>query len=466
MGRISGGWLVRMALFGPLVLAAAWLAAAASGNDQAQAGCEFGDGPPFAFQGYEGPQNREDFLLAQQLAATNQLFPENEAFALPEILAGSAGNRAPQPEATIPATLVHAIGWIESRTTHTVREVHWQSIGDVLLSRDCGYGVMQVTSYFENDGEPPSRNEALVGTHYAYNTAAGAQILVEKWNDAFFPIVGFGEPAFVESWYYALWAYNGWAFSNHPAGAETDPFRSLPYPCDGPRNGYAYQELVLGCAQSPPALDGEPLWQEKPVQLPDLASLSAAGGPLDPAVYFAGWNAIRQSPLGDKHPHPFLAMSMPLPPGALPVAETALPDLAARAVREAILGEPRLDLETTNVTLTPMPNGTRATATITVANAGSGLLVYRAETDAPWLGLGVQAGVAAGVDVPFRAGEPRQATITLVADRATIPAGTAGATVTIEALLPNGDILSRDVRVDVVEVTQEIPAYEAGQPQS
>ncbi len=464
MGRISRAWLVRTAVVGPIVLAAAWIAADASGGERAQAGCLFGAGPPFAFQGYEGPQDRERFLLAQQLAATNQLFPESESFALPEILAGSAEARAPRPGATIPTALLHAIGWIESKTTHTAREVHWQSIGDVLLSPDCGYGVMQVTSYFDNDGDPPSRNETLVGTHYAYNTATGAQILVEKWNDQFFPIVGLGEPAFVESWYYALWGYNGWDFRNHPAGTETDPFRTLPFPCDGPRNGYAYQELVLGCVQSPPALGGEPLWQEKPVQLPDLDSLSAAGGPLDPAVYFAGWNAIRQSPFGAEHPHPFLAMAMPLPPDALPVDETALPGPAALAVREAILGDPRLDLETANVTLTP--SGNRMTATITVANAGSGLLVYRAETDAPWLGLDVQAGVAAGMDVPFRAGEPLSATITLVADRAAIPAGTLGATVTIEALLPNGDVLRRHVRVNVVEVTQEIPAYEAGQPQS
>ena len=463
MGRISRDRLVRTALFGPLVLAAAWLATDASGNEQAQAACLYGGGPPFAFQGYEGPQDREFFLLAQHLAATNQLFPENEAFALPEILAGSVGSRAPRPGATIPPTLVHAISWIESKTTHTAGEVPWQSIGDVLLSPDCGYGVMQVTSYFNNDGEAPRRNEALVGAHYAYNTATGAQILVEKWNDEFFPIVGSGKPEFVESWYYALWGYNGWNSRNHPLGIYADPFRSLPFQCDGPRNGYAYQELVLGCVHSPPELDGEPLWQEEPVQLPDLASLSAAGGPLDPAVYFAGWDTIDQSPFGDKHPHPFRAMSMPLPPGALPVNETALPDPAARAVRDAILGEPRLDLETASVALAP--NGDRATATITVANAGSGLLVYRAETDAPWLNLDVQAGVAAGAGVPFRSGHPRQATITLVADRNAIPAGTPGATVTIEALLPNGNVLMRVVRVDV-EDNQEIPAYEAGQPQS
>ncbi len=450
-------------MLGPLIFAAAWLAADASGSQHGRAGCLFGNGPPFAFQGYEGHQNREFFLLAQQLAATNQLFPENETFALPEIFVGSAETRAPRPGATIPPTLVHAIGWIESKTTHTASAVPWQSIGDVLLSPDCGYGVMQVTSYFDNDGEPPSREEALVGTHYAYNIAVGAQILVEKWSDAFFPIVGLGDPEFIESWYYALWGYNGWDFRNHPAGTETDPFRSLPFPCDGPRNGYAYQELVLGCVQSPPELDEEPLWQEKPVALPDLASLSAAGGPLDPAVYFAGWDTISQSPLGNEHPHPFLAMGMPLPPGALPVGEPALLGPAALAVRDAILGDPRLDLETTNVALAS--NGDRATATITVANAGSGLLVYRVGADVPWLDLAVQAGVAAGTGVPFLSGEPRHATITLAADRDTIPAGTPGATVTIEALLPNGNVLIRVVRVDV-EATQEIPAYEAGQPQS
>ena len=468
MGRISRRWVVGWLVLGPLTLAAALLAANAGSSVHGETLCPFGDGPPFAFQTYKGAQERELYLVAQQLAATNQLFPSSDSFALPEILVGSAQSRQPRPGATIPVSVMHGISWIESNLSQAARDVPWRSIGEVLLSPDCGYGLMQVTSYFDNDGAAPSRDEALVGAHYAYNIAVGAQILLEKWNADFFPVVGSGEPGFIESWYYALWAYNGWAFRNHPAGAETDPFRSLPFQCSGPRNGYAYQELVLGCVESPPEIEDVPLWQGMPVALPNLFALTGAGGPLNTEVYFAGWGNVFQSPVvGGSLDQPFVAMGMPLPQGAAPAPGTGPLGTAAQALRDAVLGDPLLDLETTTLVLA-INEGEAEPGTITLANAGRGLLVYRVVSDVAWLEVDVQAGVAAGADLPFTPEQPRDATITLTPDSDAIPPGSPRATVTIEALLPSGSVLIRVVRVELggAAAAEDFPAYEAGRPES
>ena len=222
------------------------------GPDHAQAAApailctQFGGGPPYNFATYEASRDRAAYLVAQRLAAQNALLPGDATFALPPIEVGAFGQRVADAGTHIPATLLHAIGWIESRLNMAAASVPYESTGDVLLSSSCAYGVMQVASFFSNGGDVPSRAEALAGTHYAFNVAAGAAILVDKYNGPFFPQVGLADPRFLESWYYAVWGYNGWAFSNHPAGAEVDPFRPLPFDCDGPYNGYAYQELVLG----------------------------------------------------------------------------------------------------------------------------------------------------------------------------------------------------------------------------
>ncbi|HJN92265.1 MAG TPA: hypothetical protein QGF05_06025, partial [Dehalococcoidia bacterium] len=233
----------------------------------------FGGGPPYAFETYEATRDRVPYLTAQQLAATNQLFSAGSDFALQEIEVGPFGEREPLQEATIPVPLLNAIGWIESRLNQASIGVPYEGVGSVLISPSCAYGLMQVASFFSNNADAPSVGEALVGSHYAYNIAEGARILVAKWNAEFFPQIGSSNPFFVESWYYATWAYNGWAFVNHPAGTEVDPFRT-PYDCDGPFNGYPYQELVLGCVQNPPAPDDVPLWEPFPVELPNLAALT------------------------------------------------------------------------------------------------------------------------------------------------------------------------------------------------
>ena len=277
--------------------------------------CPFsGGGAPYAFQSWEAGRDRSLYLDAQRLAAQNELFPDDEEFALPTLMAGTGSARREDPLATIPAPLLFAIGWVESSTNQTAIGVPYGSTGPALISFDCGYGIMQITSKIINDGDPPTRFEALVGTHFAYNIAAGAQVLAEAWNEQFFPVVGDADPSRIESWYYALWAYNGWALENHPAGPDVDPFRAPEYRCDGHRAGYAYQELVLGCIAHPPEVDGRPLWEAVDVALPDLGALAAQGGPLDPAHFYAGWNRLRSSGFVlDMGASAFAEMNMPLP---------------------------------------------------------------------------------------------------------------------------------------------------------
>ena len=105
---------------------------------------------------------------------------------------GPADRRSVEPDALIPDVLLHAIGWVESTLNQTAIHVPYESVGPVLISRDCAYGVMQVASAFSNHGDTPSRTEALTGTHYAYNIAAGARILIAKWNEDLIPVVGMG----------------------------------------------------------------------------------------------------------------------------------------------------------------------------------------------------------------------------------------------------------------------------------
>lgn len=51
-----------------------------------------------------------------------------------------------------------------------------------------------------------------------YNLEAGIEMLLRKWDMAVnkLPQIGNMDPNILEHWYFALWAYNGWADSNNP----------------------------------------------------------------------------------------------------------------------------------------------------------------------------------------------------------------------------------------------------------
>jgi hypothetical protein len=423
----------------------------------------FGGGPPYNFGTYEATRDRAPYLTAQRLAAVNALLPNDPAFALPPIEFGPSAQRTTRPSAAIPDTLLHAIGWIESRLNQGAIDVPYEGTGDVLISASCAYGLMQVASFFSNEGDVPSRAESLAGTHFGYNVAAGAQILVEKWNLDLFPVIGLGQAEFIESWYYAVWAYNGWATSNHPAGPEVDPFRSLPYNCDGPFNGYAYQELVLGCLRTPPIVDGRQLWPPVPVQLPDLAVLAQANGPLDPDHFFAGWAVVLAAPFtGAPLARPFQAMDGPLPPGSFPHLAIAMSADSAAVQRHAIFGSPRASIES-DLSHLQMTDDVVEDGNIVVRNLADGLLVVRLIPNREWILVSRAATVAVGSPpAGLLDGSVEQIRVQMAADG--LPAGIYEGAIIVEALLPNGSVQATEITV--VLDKQGVPRYPAGQPRS
>lgn len=444
------------ALAAAVFLAASILLSDSSPSVSAPEACPYsGGGPAYRIQSWEADRDRALYLDAQRLAARNLLFPDDEDFALPPLKVGL--ERIEDPNAVIPAHILYAIGWIESTINQTAADVPYGSIGPALVSFDCGYGIMQVTSSISNEGDLPSRYEALVGAHFAYNIAAGARILAEKWNDEFFPQVGAHDPALIESWYYALWGYNGWALSNHPAGPEVDPFRAPEYSCDGRRNGYPYQELVLGCVANPPLVDDRPLWDAVPVALPDLAILASPGWPLDPDIYYAAWTEIRNQAGGGLN-SPFQTMYMPLSDYAAPYAAQPVSDAEVQQIRRQILGEPRLRLDADEIAL-DSESGAPA-ASLVIENEGSGLLAWRVARAPSWVEINVQAGVALGAEVP-NAGV---STLVVRAAAGGVPEGEHIGQIRLEAMLPDGSTIARSIAVSLNKLGAAF--YEAGNPQS
>ena len=432
-----------------------WLRGAPS--QAAPTSCPYsGGGPPFSLQSFEADRFRTLYLDAQGLAAANQLFPHDDDFSLPTLAAG--GQRLADTSATIPPEILFAIGWIESKTNQTSIEVPYGDLGPALISFDCGYGIMQVTSSIINDGGLPTRYESLVGTHFAYNIAAGARILAEKWNDPLFPSVGTHDPGYIESWYHALWGYNGWAGVNHPMHPSQDPFRSA-YRCDDvARNSYPYQELVLGCIANPPSVDGRRLWEPVAVSLPDLGQLAGPGAPLDLEVFYAGLDSIHLQIATDGR-SPFAEMWMPLPEGATrrPAADIG----QASSVRSRVLGDPipRVDSEELELTSSQLQSGD---VRLDIHNDGSGLLAWRILEAPSWLGFDVQAGVALG-DFPYGRGvQPSRLRISAAAGG--VPEGSHRGRITLAFQHPNGASWTETIGISLDK--RGAASYEAGRPQS
>ena len=422
----------------------------------------FGGGPPFSLQSYEGDERRGKFLDALRLASSNELAPGDDDFELPALLVGP--ERTEDPSAAIPAVLLYAIAWIESTLTQADAAVAYDSQGPTLISFDCGYGVMQVTSTIVNDGGLPSRYEALVASHFAYNIAAGARILAEKWNNELFPSVGERDPAQIESWYYALWAYNGWAAVNHPQDLSNDPYRQ-PYRCgdDEPRGGYPYQELVLGCVVNPPSRGGQRLWEPVAVALPDLTALGGPGRPLNLEVFFAGLENFYHHPGGD--PPPFAEMDMALPSGSVRIGSAAIGD--AEGLRRQVLGEP---IGRTSETELELSSSQLASGSVPLAihNDGTGLLAWRIEAAPSWLSLEVDGRVAVGgvaVGADYRpGGRALPSELRIRAAAGGVPEGTHRGRITIAFDLPDGTSPTTTVAISLDK--RGAASYEAGRPQS
>lgn len=321
---------------------------------------------PFAFETYEAADYQYSYARAMELAGLNQLFPDLPAFQLPWIESGdrSAGSAQGVPP-YVPPVLLKAIAWIESGWAQASYDplVQYGEVGPTLVSHDCGYGIMQITSGMQNVNGVPNMEQAMIGGHYAFNIARGARILVEKWNMApeYRPLVGNRDPHIVENWYYALWGYNGFAFKNHPLNPAYDPNRP-PYTCGADRSGYPYQELVLGCVVNPPWRGGVRLWDPVEVHLPDLADPQFAG-PLSTA----NWDACAYS---------LACAAMDIPTPNPNHADPAAPGVT----RQDVLGNTQLEISQGVIS---MPSGGQVQ--ITVSNPGNGTLSWKGRTTASWL---------------------------------------------------------------------------------
>jgi hypothetical protein len=388
----------------PLLLLTLLLAATASmapaSRVAAEGACVF----PFTPTTYEDLRDRRLFLDTIELAAFNLLFPGDKYFGLPDIEIGPREARYTEP-GRVPPVLLKAIAYVESSITQSGSSTPFGSIGPSLIAFDCGHGIAQVTTgmTFPNGEEGRgSPQQALVATHYAYNIARGANILVDKWNDApeEKPIAGIdtlGHPLVLENWYFAVWAYNGFTGpganrSNHPLDPIYGSWPRVPYSC-GPdddglghnRSNYPYQELVFGCATNPPVLDGERLWAAQEITLPNLN---------DPLFY---------TPLSlDNFVFPYTRMDI-LTPQPFHIDQTPAPD---PALRERVLGQPQLILSTEQITVEYSNEIGPGFGFAHVANMGSGVLPYYAVASVPWVTVLPYTGVAVGLDMPCAEDSP------------------------------------------------------------
>jgi hypothetical protein len=243
----------------------------------------------FDFDTFELENYKTQYAMAIQLAAAGKAAPAAYTLGTGEAIdmhyvglaSGPRSARLPvNPAMHIPATVFESITWIESSWSNAGSNIPYGGVGPLLVSFDCGYGMAQITSGMGHLGGDafapgvPSARQALIGTDFLFNLAEGARILAAKWNGSpeFRPIAGNGDPTMLEDWYYAIWAYNGFAFSNHPLNPNLDPLRgggtsSPVYHCNDPAapgyvavpggvkygsGSYTYPERVYGCMRYPP----------------------------------------------------------------------------------------------------------------------------------------------------------------------------------------------------------------------
>jgi hypothetical protein len=159
---------------------------------------------------------------------------------------GSMATPCTSTPVRFPCLLLKAIYYTESG---------WRqfcSTGRTVISFDCGYGIAQVTSGMRR-GETSAYDPNRVAAEPAYNVSVGAAILAGKWRAA--ACVGSNDQDVIEHWYFAVWGYNGFAFSNNPNNpayrADRPEFNSSPTATN--RRAYPYQELVWGFAHFPPS---------------------------------------------------------------------------------------------------------------------------------------------------------------------------------------------------------------------
>lgn len=127
----------------------------------------------------------------------------------------------------VPSVIMKAIAKLESSYEQ------FNSNGSPKITGDC-IGLMMINN--RNGGYDSNKLKYDV----EYNIEAGADVLLNKWSMSSYnkvASVGDMNPDVLENWYFALWAYNGWAESNNP--------NILPYQA----KKYTYQQLIYNICE-------------------------------------------------------------------------------------------------------------------------------------------------------------------------------------------------------------------------
>ena len=127
----------------------------------------------------------------------------------------------------IPSVILKAIARVES-----VYE-HFNSDGSPKITGS-SIGLMQINNRYGGYDTDRLKYDIM------YNIEAGADLLLNKWSMSSYQSVssvGNMDPNVLENWYFALWAYNGWAQSNNP------------HMLSNYSKNYTYQDLIYYIAE-------------------------------------------------------------------------------------------------------------------------------------------------------------------------------------------------------------------------
>lgn len=118
----------------------------------------------------------------------------------------------------VPPEIIFSIAAVESNFTQFNKD------GAPFIYRGGSIGIMQIIPKwmdFSIDNERLKKD-------WKYNMEIGVRVLLDKWNmqyrklgknpraNMYIPKIGDGNKMALESWYFALWAYNGWSKVNNP----------------------------------------------------------------------------------------------------------------------------------------------------------------------------------------------------------------------------------------------------------
>ncbi len=170
------------------------------------------------FSGFLARAKNDEFRLAVNVCGYK---PESRVNPDRQTMNCLITKAAQQSASVIPPEIVKAVASVESNNWK-----HFDDSGEPIITADGGIGLMQITNTAGYDVE-------RLKYDLPYNIQAGIDFLVGNFKRSDLPKVANHDPQSLESWYFAIMAYNG-------TKAVNSPF----YQATGERNGAAYQEKV------------------------------------------------------------------------------------------------------------------------------------------------------------------------------------------------------------------------------